>query len=336
MRLFKPIGRKGILKKTTLLGLVIAFLLVIFPLFTDVERSYLAFFLYNIFIYIALTASWNIVSGFAGQFSLGHNAFFGLGAYATAIAWRAGLVGYFDIKAFLLSAIVSALVAAGIGYPLLGRLRGFYFSLGTLGLSEAFRLLAINGGEFTGGAVGIQLPSRYYTGFLQYYYAAFIIMVTSIVLAISLFKAKIGLNLIAIRDDEVAAESIGIPTLSYKVLAFSLSAIPPAICGSLWAYYIFHVQPSSAFGITWGLYPPLMGIIGGIGTISGPIIGSIIIGTIVQLISLYAPSIHPLISGILLIVAIVLLPKGVLGLLKRRKFLFLQKTFRKEVSEKKL
>ncbi|MEM3550696.1 MAG: branched-chain amino acid ABC transporter permease [Candidatus Bathyarchaeia archaeon] len=313
MKILKTLSRKTFSGKA-LISFAILVLLVIFPLFVDVEMAYSAYFVYNLLIYVALTVSWNLVSGFTGQFSLGHNAFFGLGAYTAAIAWRAGLVGYFDIRAFLLSAIVCALVAAAVGYPLLGRLRGFYFSLGTLALSEVFRLLSVNGGDLTGGAVGIQLPSRYYAGFMQYYYVALIIMVFSVVMAIALFRVKIGLNLIAVRDDEIAAESIGIPTLGYKILAFSLSAIPPALCGSLWAYYIFHVQPSSAFGVSWGLYPPLMGIIGGIGTMIGPLIGSILIGSMLQLISLYAVTIHPLISGILLIVAVVILPKGVIGL----------------------
>lgn len=298
---------------TVIVGLLTMLLLLALPLSMDVERSYPLYFLYNIFIYIALSTSWNIVSGFAGQFSLGHNAFFGLGAYITAIAWRAGLIGYFDIRAFLLSAIVSAIVAASIGYPFLGRLHGFYFSLGTLGLSEVFRLLAINGGEVTGGAVGIQLPSRYYAGFMQYYYTAFLLMMLSVFLSYALFRGKVGLNLRAIRDDEIAAESMGIPALGYKILAFSLSSIVPAMCGSLWAYYIFHVQPSSAFGLTWGLYPALMGIIGGIGTLLGPIIGSVIIGSIVQLVSIYAVQAHPLISGFLLIITVVFLPQGVLG-----------------------
>ncbi|MEM2025327.1 MAG: branched-chain amino acid ABC transporter permease, partial [Desulfurococcaceae archaeon] len=126
-------------------------------------------------------------------------------------------------------------------------------------------------------------------------------------------KVRIGLNWRAIRDDEVAAESIGIPTLNYKILAFVLSAVVPAMCGSLWAYYIFHVQPSSAFGITWGLYPVLMGIIGGIGTLLGPVIGAIVIGSIVQLTSMYIATLHPLISGILMIIAIVFLPQGIIG-----------------------
>jgi branched-chain amino acid transport system permease protein len=103
--------------------------------------AYSAYFVYNLLIYVALTVSWNLVSGFTGQFSLGHNAFFGLGAYTAAIAWRAGLVGYFDVRAFLLSAIVCATVAAAVGYLLLGRLRGFYFSLGYK--ISAFSLSAI-------------------------------------------------------------------------------------------------------------------------------------------------------------------------------------------------
>ncbi|MDI9619641.1 MAG: branched-chain amino acid ABC transporter permease [Candidatus Nezhaarchaeota archaeon] len=306
-------ARLLIKSKGALAGLALLVVLALAPIFIDVERSYAFFYIYNILIYVALATSWNIVSGVTGQFSLGHNAFFGIGAYVTAIAWRDGLVGYLDIRAFLLSALFSATVAAGVGYPFLGRLRGFYFALGTLGLSEVLRLIAVNGGQYTGGAVGIQLPSRCYAGFLPYYYAALILVLAAVALAAAMLKVRIGLNWRAIRDDEVAAESIGIPTLNYKILAFVLSAVVPAMCGSLWAYYIFHVQPSSAFGITWGLYPVLMGIIGGIGTLLGPVIGAIVIGSIVQLTSMYIATLHPLISGILMIIAIVFLPQGIIG-----------------------
>ncbi|MEM2465510.1 MAG: branched-chain amino acid ABC transporter permease [Candidatus Bathyarchaeia archaeon] len=307
------------LRRNLLITLVGIIVLSILPLFLDAERSYFIFFLYNIFLYVTMSTSWNIVSGYSGQFSLGHGAFFGLGAYVAAISWREGLTGYFDIRAFLLSAAISALMAAAIGYPLLAKLKGFYFALGTLALNEIFRLLAVNGGAFTGGAVGIQLPSRYYAGFATYYYAALLIMVISSLIVALLLKLKTGLNFIAVRDDEVAAESIGIHALHHKVLAFSLSAIPPALCGTVFAYYIFHIQPSSVFSASWGLYPPLMSILGGIGTIIGPIIGSVVIGSMVQLIEMFVGPIHPLVSGALLIILIVVLPKGILGKIREKK-----------------
>lgn len=317
----KSLGSLGkyMSNKNLLISLAGIIVLSILPLILDAERSYPIYFLYNIFLYAVMAISWNLISGYAGQFSLGHGAFFGLGAYVAAIAWREGFAGYLDIRAFLLSAVISAIVAVFIGYPFLAKLRGFYFALGTLALNEIFRLLAVNGGTFTGGAVGIQLPSRYYAGFMTYYYVALLLMIISLLMVIFLFKLKIGLNFVAIRDDEVAAESIGIHALRYKILAFSLSAIPPALCGTLFAYYIFHIQPGSVFGTVWGLYPPLMSILGGIGTMIGPIIGSAIIGSIVQLIEMFVGSIHPLISGILLIVLIVVLPQGILGKIKKRK-----------------
>lgn len=315
LELFSEDFRK--FKSVILLGLLSALILVIFPIFADLEKLYFAFFIFYIFIYISLSVSWNISSGLAGQFSLGHAAFFGLGAYVAAIGFRDGYLGFFDFRAFLLSAVISMVVAVGVGFPLLGRLRGFYFTLGTLGVSEAFRLLFINGGEFTGGAWGIRIKTAYDVGFCVYYYVALSVMIITILLAAVLPKSKIGINFVALRDDETAAESIGISTLYYKVLAFSLSAIIPAICGCLFAYYLRYVEPNVVFNTNWSLYPALMSLLGGIGSLMGAIIGSIIVGSILQLISLYFPAIHPLVSGIMLLVVMVLIPTGIQGKLSK-------------------
>ncbi|MEM2425105.1 MAG: branched-chain amino acid ABC transporter permease [Candidatus Bathyarchaeia archaeon] len=310
------------ISKIIYLSLVIMALICAFPLFVDVERSYPIYFLYYIFMYIAISQSWNMVSGFAGQFSLGHSVFFGIGAYVTALSYSRGLIGYFDFRSFLLGPVVSAIIAIVVGYPLLGRLKGLYFALGTLGLNEVVKQLIIVNGEYTGGATGVQLPSSVYAGFMPYYYTALIIMILSSLLAIIVSKVKIGLNFRAIRDDEIAAESVGIPTLHYKILAFSLSAIFPAACGVLYAYNIFHVQPDSAFSMNWSLDPALMTMLGGVGTIFGPIIGSIIYGLIIQLISLYFPTIHPLISGLLLILVVIAMPKGIVDVIDRARHKF--------------
>ncbi|MEM2560465.1 MAG: branched-chain amino acid ABC transporter permease [Candidatus Bathyarchaeia archaeon] len=298
-------------KNITFVSLVCVLFLVLFPIFVDLERIYFAFFIFFIFIYMAISVSWNIVSGLAGQFSLGHAAFFGLGAYVAAIGFRDGFFSFFDLRAFILSAVISMVIAAGVGYPLLARLRGFYFTLGTLGVSETLRLLFINGGEFTGGAWGIRLRTAFDVGFSMYYYASFFITLITIFLSAILYRSKVGLNLRALRDDETAAESIGINTLNYKVLAFSISAAIPAICGCLFAYYLRYVEPNIVFNANWSLYPALMALLGGLGSLIGAIMGSIIIGAIIQLISLYFPAFHPLISGIMLVAVMVLLPTGV-------------------------
>lgn len=310
MKKFFKLLSEELKKSIAIVSLLCILFLMLFPLLVDLERVYFAFFSFFIFIYVALSVSWNIISGMAGQFSLGHAAFFGLGAYVAAIGFRDGYFGFFDLKAFLLSAVLSMAIAAGVGYPLLGRLRGFYFTLGTLGVSEILRLLFINGGEFTGGAWGIRLRTAYDVHFSTYYYISLLIALLSILIAIILSKSKIGFNLIAIRDDELAAESIGINTLNYKVLAFSISAAIPAVCGCLFAYYLRYVEPNIVFNANWSLYPALMVLLGGIGSLIGAIVGSIIIGTIIQLISLYFPAFHPLISGVMLIIVMVLLPKG--------------------------
>ncbi len=304
-------------KGIAILGLISALILVVVPIFIPLEKIYFAFFIFLMFIYIALTVSWNIVSGWAGQFSLGHAVFFGLGGYVAAIGLRDRVFGFFDLRAFLLSAVIAMLVAIAVGYPLLGRLRGFYFTLGTLAVSEAFRLLFINGGEFTGGAWGIKLQTTYDVSFYVYYYAAFAIMVMTVLLAIMLRGSKVGMNFVALRDDEMAAESIGINTLNYKVLAFSISAVTPALCGCLFAYYLRYVEPNIVFSPTWSLYPALMGLLGGIGSLIGAIVGSAVVGSTLQLVSLYFPAIHPLISGVLLVLVMVLLPEGVVNRLAK-------------------
>lgn len=305
------------LKKTMGPVLLGGFLLL--PVFVDVESSFIITFLFQSFLLIMISQGWNLVAGYAGQISLGQHAFLGVGAYATGIAWMAGWVGFFDPRAFILSALASAILALIIGIPLLSKLRGDYFALGTLGLGEIMRVVFTQGGSITGGSTGLLLPSSVYNSMMPYYYLALGMAAGSTIVVWLLVRSRIGTALVCIRDDEEAASACGIYLLKYKLLALAIGAAMAGVAGSLYAYNTFQIMPDDVFGLQWALMPVLMTITGGVGTFSGPIIGSFILAGIFQITSLYLPGIHPLFSGMFIMVLAIWLPNGLMGVIGRRK-----------------
>lgn len=304
---------------TGCLAILAIVVLALLPFIIDAETSYFISFLYLTFIYIAMAQGWNLVAGYAGQASLGQHAFFGLGAYVTAIGWRAGLTGYLDPAAMLLSGTVAVMLAIVVGLPLLAKLKGDYFALGTLGLGEVLRVVFIQGGELTGGPVGIMLPSISYQSMRPYYLIALAIAVMTLVVVYFIVHSRIGLGLVAIREDEQAAEANGIPVLRLKILAFALGAFFTGACGSLTAYYSFHVHPGGVFTLNWGLLPILMTILGGVGTFWGPVLGALILSGVFEVANAWAPESHPLISGLFIVLITIFMPNGVMSLIKRKR-----------------
>ncbi|MBW1913209.1 MAG: branched-chain amino acid ABC transporter permease, partial [Deltaproteobacteria bacterium] len=251
----------------------------------------LIYFLFMAFTFVALSQSWNLVAGYTGQISLGLHAFFGLGAYAVAIGWLQGITGYFDPLGFLFAGLAPALLAVLIGIPLLSKLRGDYFALGTLGLGEIMRVIFIQGRALTGGSAGLMLPSSVYTSMTPYYFVALLLAIFATVVIYLMVKSSLGWALIAIRDDETAAAANGIHVLKYKVLAFAVGAFIAGLCGSLQAYYLFHIHPQNFFGLNWTLYPILMCVMGGTGTITGPIIGAILLTGLFEMAKIWLPEV---------------------------------------------
>lgn len=297
--------------------LLVGFLLL--PLFVDVESSFIITFLFQSFLFITISQGWNLVAGYAGQISLGQHAFLGVGAYATGIAWMAGYVGFFDPRAFFLSALASAVLAIIIGIPLLSKLRGDYFALGTLGLGEIMRVVFTQGGTITGGSTGLLLPSSAYNSMMPYYYVALATAAGSTIVVWLLVRSRIGTALVCIRDDEEAASACGIYLLKYKLLALAIGAAMAGVAGSLYAYNTFQIMPDDVFGLQWALMPVLMTITGGVGTFSGPIIGSFLLAGIFQITSIYLPAIHPLFSGMFVIMLALWLPDGLMSITGIRK-----------------
>lgn len=307
------------------LGALIVAALALLPFVPGAIDNYYFSLLFFVFLYAIMAQGWNLVVGYAGQISLGQHAFFGLGAYTTAILWSNNFlygslyeayprIYYFDPVTMALSGLVAAIAAVLIGLPLLSKLRGDYFALGTLGFGEIVRVLFVNGGTFTGGAFGVIAPSSTFETLLPHYWTGLGLTV-GLALALQwLVKSRYGLALIAVRDDEMAASANGVDILRTKILAFAGSAFIAGVCGSLYSYYIFHVGPDSVFNLEWMLLPLMMTVVGGTGTIWGPVIGAFVMYVIFDFAKVWVPDYHPIIAGLTIILAMLFMPSGILRL----------------------
>lgn len=302
--------------------LVAAVLLVFVPFVSDSEKSYLVFFLFLTFCHIVLSQGWNLVAGYTGQISLGTHAFFALGAYTTALLWHFKTFGsvnyYFNPAVMIASGLVPLVFAVLIGTPLLSKLHGDYFALGTLGFGEILKVAFVKGGSFTGGPIGIVLPSAIYSTMKPHYWMALLLALVATGVVYYMTNSRVGLALKAIREDEMAASSSGIHILKYKVLAFAVSAFLVGVCGSVYAYYLFHVSPEGFLILRWTLYPILMCVIGGSGTVIGPVIGSLVMTGVFTAANIYFPTIHPIFSGIIIILVMLFMPNGIARLWEKR------------------
>jgi ABC-type branched-subunit amino acid transport system permease subunit len=292
------------------------------PFILNTETSYFIYFLFILFSYIALTQAWNLLAGYTGQMSLGHHAFFGFGGYVTGLIWLRDITGtgyYFDPLTMFLSGLGSAILAVAIGIPLLSRLRGDYFALGTLGLGEILRVVFSRSVSLTGGQNGLYLPASVYASFRPHYFTALILAVLATAVTYLMVKSRTGLALVAVKEDETAAAAKGINILKYKVLAFATGAFIAGVCGSLYAFYTFHVNPANFFSLNWTVYPVVMCTLGGTGTITGPIIGALCLTGVFELAKIYLPVGHAFVSGLLIIIVVLILPNGLIrmGVMKK-------------------
>jgi len=309
--------------KRTIYLIIIAVAIIAFgtlPFYIDVDASFFAYYLFICFLYIVLSQGWNLVAGYTGQISLGSHAFFALGAYTTAIIWLNDVTKtwyYFDPLVMVLSGIVPAIFAIIIGIPLLSRLRGDYFAFGTLAAAEFLRVLILRGGDLTKGAGGLRLPAEGFESMEPYYWTGFLLAILATAVVYFITKSRIGLALKALREDETSAASHGIHILQYKVLAFAIGSFLMGICGSLYAYYQFMVEPWGIMSMNWLFIPILICVLGGNGTILGPIIGAFVVAALFSYADVYLGQTHPMFSGILIILVMKFLPTGLMGLKDR-------------------
>jgi branched-chain amino acid transport system permease protein len=270
---------------------------------------YLRSFAMFTMMYVVLALSWNIISGFTGYTSFGHVAFYGIGAYACAILVADH--GWPWVPTLAAGAVVAALVAIAVGYPVL-RLKGPYFAIAMLGLAEGTRVIATVWDSLTHGGVGISFPSV--ENSLSTYYAMLVVVLLTVVVAYVIGHSRFGIRLNAIREDEVAAEALGINVTRYKLVAFALSATFPAAAGGVQAYKVLYIDPPAVFFVQITIAMALMSMLGGKGTVIGPIVGAVLLYTAQELTWVNFPTAHLIAYGLFIVVVARFMPRGLMGL----------------------
>ncbi|MDR5695412.1 MAG: branched-chain amino acid ABC transporter permease [Armatimonadota bacterium] len=299
------------------LGIVVAFPFVASPYALRVGIL-IAYYAY-------LGQAWNILGGYTGQFSFGHAAFFGLGAYTSSLLFaKLGVTPWIGMLA---GAVAAATMGAFIGLLCFRYgLRGPYFSLATLAFAEILRVIALNW-RAVGGAMGVLLPLRESFWAMQFpegppYYAIIMTMLAGItMLTYLLEQSRVGAYFVAIRESEDAAEAIGVDTMRYKVLAMALSSGLTALGGTFYAQYFSYIDPNLAFGIDVSVAVLLPVIIGGVGTLFGPIAGSLILtplGEVTRRLLGGYRGVHLMLFGAILVAVILFLPHGIAGAIQER------------------
>jgi len=275
--------------------------------------------LISTFYYAYLGQAWNILGGYTGQLSLGHAAFFGIGAYTSAVlAINLGISPWLGMLA---GAALAAILSLGIGY--LGfrfGLRGFYFILLTLAVAEICRLVALHL-PILGGYSGLFInftpnPWQFqFRGKIPYYFIALGFLSAACGIVWLIQWSKLGIYLVAIREDEDASEALGVDTFRYKMIAYAVSAALTALGGTFYAYFQFYLQPNTVLQINHSVDIMIRPIVGGSGTILGPVLGSFLLELLGEFSRTYfaggIAGLNVVIYGLLLIVVVLFLPRGV-------------------------
>ena len=274
-------------------GLLAAFclLLVALAAYPMGGTGYGVRFMLQLFMWIALAQSWNIISGLTGYVSFGHIAFFGMGAYTAGI------------------------LIVKLGWPCL-RLKGPYFAIAMLGLNEVLRVAVSYFEGLTGGGSGLSLPALYAS--VPIYYAMGLVALAVTALTYVIITSRFGLRLMTIREDEVAAEAMGINTFRYKLYAFLLSAVGPGIVGGLAARDQSYIEPISVFPLIMTITMIVMVLFGGKGTIWGPVLGAVLLFTLQEMIWARFIYVHQLLFGVIIVAVVLLMPRGILGVLQQK------------------
>ncbi len=302
-----------------LAGLIVIISLALFPWLKP--PVYFISFVFMVFMYIALATSWNFIGGYAGYLSFGHVAFFGIGAYATALMAKSlslGAVG--TILATIPSGAVAALVAVIVGYPCL-RLRGPYFAVITLCFAFVVQLVVKNL-DFLGGPDGLwlkalDLPIDVSRTIM--FELMFVLMLATVATSFQIGRSKFGAGLRAIKEDEEVAQTMAINAPLLKMKAFALSAFFPGVAGGLYAYYLTYIHPDIVFDVNISILVVLMALFGGGGSWLGPVVGAAALTVINEGLSTFVKAeLARIIYGCLFIVVIIFMPNGIIEFFRPR------------------
>jgi branched-chain amino acid transport system permease protein len=292
----------------TILIAVVAIALALLPLYgSDVMIQ----FGISTVLLAVLAQGWNIIGGYTGYASFGNSVFYGLGGYGVGIAM---VQWHLPFSVGMIFGVALAIVfALCLGLPVL-RLRGHYFAIATLALAQIMAAIVSNI-PLAGQNIGLVLPPL--NNDAMFYWVSFALLVITTLTIWWITRSRFGFGLIAIRENEEGAVVLGVDTTRYKVLAFALAGIFRALAGGIHAYWITFLDPESAFDITLNVKMIIMAVFGGPGTILGPIVGSFILSAISELLSSEVTSIAGLFFGIVIVVAVVLMPRGLADVMRR-------------------
>jgi branched-chain amino acid transport system permease protein len=277
-----------------------------------------------VMMWVALGSAWNMIGGYVGYVSFGHVAFFGLGMFTAAILVKRGglatsVAGPGGVLAFLVvvlaSGLVAVLVASAIAYPVL-RLRGHYFAIAMLGVAEALFAIFRNV-DWLKGSEGWYMPildPGYVEGMTFLYYAMALVALLTVLTAWQVKRRKLGYGLTAIREGEEAAKMLGVPVTRYKIVAFVVSTFFPGMVGAVYAYYVSYVIDVEAFTVLKTIDMIVVTLIGGLGTVVGPIVGAVVFIGIQKVLLSDFLAWHMFATGLLILVVVLVAPGGLVGL----------------------
>lgn len=286
-----------------------------------VDNQYYYFAGYVILQYVVLATAWNILGGYAGYVNFGSAGFFALGAYTAAVLIKA--VGAPLPVLVIAAGVVSGLLGLSIGALTL-RLRGVFFAIATLALAVVLQTLIVNW-EYVGGSRGLYTirPARvlFFGNYVEFLFVVMVVLaLAALAIAWRIEHSWVGRGLAAIRDNEEAAECMGVPTLRLKLLAATVSGALMGVAGAPFPYYITYMEPASTFNLDYAVNSLAMPMIGGTTTWVGPLVGAVLLGSAQQIATVTISSaLNLLIVGMLLVVFVIVAPDGLVGLVRRRR-----------------
>jgi branched-chain amino acid transport system permease protein len=295
-----------------MIGAVIFLVALLVPLF--LHNDYFLQVIFRLFLFASLGLAWNLVGGYAGQLSLGHAAYFGVGAYGLALL-SPGIGPWLAIVAGVVLAMISALIIGSVSF----RLRGPYFCLATIAFTEVLRLIAKNLPSVTGGDVGTPVPSLFPQNTMKsFYYACVGLTIVAFALSYWVERSRFGYYLMAIREDEDTALSVGVNTAWVKLWSLLLSAAISALAGALYASLFLFIVPDQMLGVEVSVEIAILPMLGGAGTLLGPLVGSLVLETASEVFKNIFKEAHLLIYGVLVVLVVLFLPEGIVGTLMRK------------------
>jgi branched-chain amino acid transport system permease protein len=284
-----------------------------------VPTDYILQILFRVFLFAALGLAWNLVGGYTGQLSLGHAAYFGVGAYGLALFSKLGI----SVWASVFLGVVLAMISAGMIGIVSFRLRGPYFALCTIAFAEVLRLVAKNLPSVTGGDVGVQVPLLFtHSPIRSFYYAGVLLTAFAFALLAWIERSRFGYYLMAIREDQDTALSVGVNATRCKLWALVISAAITGLGGALYASMFLFIVPDQVLAMDISTEIAIVAMLGGAGSLLGPLVGSVVLESASEIFKNVFKEANLLIYGVLIVLVVLFMPEGIVGTVTQKLSLF--------------